>query len=86
MNGLAHRRQRPGGTTQPRLWKYFVATHCQIKLVLSGRTQGRPRRGPPSRPRHLRQPVQEILTDYQDRANGGDGWLRYYTFDPAAGP
>ena len=30
------------------------------------------------------QPVQQILTDYQDRANGGDGWLRYYTFDPAA--
>ena len=25
-----------------------------------------------------------MLTDYQDRANGGDGWLRYYTFDPAA--
>ena len=31
------------------------------------------------------QPVQQILTDYQDRANGGDGWLRYYTFDPSAG-
>ena len=30
------------------------------------------------------EPVQQILTDYQDRANGGDGWLRYYTFDPAA--
>ena len=25
------------------------------------------------------------MTDYQDRANGGDGWLRYYTFNPAAG-
>ena len=31
------------------------------------------------------QPVQQIMTDYQDRANGGDGWLRYYTFNPAAG-
>lgn len=25
-------------------------------------------------------PVHEILTDYQDADNGGDGWLRYYTF------
>lgn len=25
-------------------------------------------------------PVYEILTDYQDADNGGDGWLRYYTF------
>ena len=24
-----------------------------------------------------------MLTDYQSRANGGDGWLRYYTFKPS---
>ena len=29
------------------------------------------------------QPVHQVLTDYQSRANGGDGWLRYYTFKPA---
>jgi VCBS repeat-containing protein len=27
--------------------------------------------------------VHQVLTDYQSRANGGDGWLRYYTFKPA---
>ena len=29
------------------------------------------------------QPVHQVLTDYQDRANGGDGWLRYFTFKPS---
>ena len=29
------------------------------------------------------QPVHQVLTDYQSRANGGDGWLRYYTFKPS---
>jgi hypothetical protein len=27
--------------------------------------------------------VHTFLQDYQSRANGGDGWLRYYTFSPA---
>lgn len=29
--------------------------------------------------------VHSLLQDYQDRANGGDGWLRYYVFSPANG-
>ena len=31
------------------------------------------------------QPVHQLLSDFQDRANGGNGWLRYLTFDPVAG-
>ncbi len=27
--------------------------------------------------------VYSLLQDYQGRVNGGDGWLRYYTFSPA---
>lgn len=27
--------------------------------------------------------VYSILTDYQGRTNGGDGWMRYYTFSPS---
>lgn len=84
--GLRSTAQRPGGTPPATLWKSFVATHCQIKLVFSGHEHngdlGEARR---SDTNSCGQPVQEILTDYQDRANGGDGWLRYYTFDPAAG-
>ena len=29
------------------------------------------------------QPVHQVLMDYQSRANGGDGWLRYFTFKPS---
>jgi hypothetical protein len=28
-------------------------------------------------------PVHQVLMDYQSRANGGDGWLRYFTFKPS---
>lgn len=84
--GLRTTAQRPGGTPPATLWSSFVATHCQIKLVLSGHEHlgdlGEARRTDTN---SCGQPVQAILTDYQDRANGGDGWLRYYTFDPAAG-
>jgi len=27
--------------------------------------------------------VHSILTDYQSRTNGGNGWMRYYTFSPS---
>ena len=27
--------------------------------------------------------VHSVLSDYQSRANGGNGWLRYYTFSPS---
>jgi hypothetical protein len=84
--GLRSTAQRPGGTAPATMWKSFVATHCQIKLVLSGHEHkgdlGEARR---SDTNSCGQPVQEILTDYQDRASGGNGWLRYYTFDPSTG-
>lgn len=78
--------QRPGGTPQSALWSSFVATHCQIRLVLSGHesnaTDGEASRTDPN---SCGEPVQQVLTDYQSRPNGGDGWLRYYTVDPTAG-
>ena len=78
--------ERPGGTPRSTIWTNFVAKQCSIRLVLSGHYHngdlGEANR---SDLNQCGQPVQQILTDYQDRANGGDGWLRYYTFDPAAG-
>jgi PKD repeat protein len=78
--------QRPGGIAAETAWTDFVSQQCSIKLVLSGHYHdgdlGEANRSDLNR---CGQPVQQVLTDYQDRANGGDGWLRYYTFDPAAG-
>lgn len=77
--------ERPGGTPANKLWTDFVSQQCQIKLVLNGHFHngdaGEANRSDLNR---CGEPVQQILTDYQSRANGGDGWLRYYTFDPAA--
>lgn len=77
--------ERPGGTPANKLWTDFVSQQCQIKLVLNGHfhdgNAGEANRSDLNR---CGEPVQQLLTDYQDRANGGDGWLRYYTFDPAA--
>ncbi|QIG38805.1 PKD domain-containing protein [Microbacterium sp. 4R-513] len=77
--------QRPGGTSQASLWNDFVSTHCQIRIVISGHEHNGDE-GEASRtdPNTCGKPVHQLMTDYQDRANGGDGWLRYYTFDPAA--
>ncbi|WP_405218042.1 PKD domain-containing protein [Agrococcus sp. Ld7] len=77
--------QRPGGTPTAALWEEFVSTHCQIQLVVAGHSNvgdlGEANRADLN---SCGQPVQQILTDYQSRANGGDGWLRTYTFDPSA--
>lgn len=76
---------RPDGTSPARLWSEFVMQQCSIRLVVSGHEHngdlGESRRTDNNA---CGKPVQQIMTDYQDRANGGNGWLRYYTFDPAA--
>ena len=78
--------QRPGGIAAETAWTNFVSQQCTIRLVLSGHYhQGDLGEANRSDLNRCGQPVQQILTDYQDRANGGDGWLRYYTFNPAAG-
>ncbi|MFT4216797.1 MAG: PKD domain-containing protein [Micropruina sp.] len=86
VNGLRRTTpERPGGTSANQLWTDFVSQQCQIKLVLNGHFHngdaGEANRSDLNR---CGEPVQQILSDYQSRANGGDGWLRYYTFDPVA--
>ncbi|GEK78845.1 PKD domain-containing protein [Agrococcus baldri] len=76
--------QRPGGTSPASLWQDFVRTHCQIRLVVAGHeNQGDLGEARRTDDNACGQPVHQILSNYQARANGGDGWLRYYTFDPA---
>ncbi|MDN3496858.1 PKD domain-containing protein, partial [Planococcus sp. APC 4015] len=77
--------ERPGGTTPEVMWQNFVRTHCQIRLVLNGHeNDGDLGEANRTDANACGQPVHQILSDYQARANGGDGWLRYYRFDPAA--
>lgn len=73
-------------TSAVTLWNDFVFENCSIFMVVNGHWRdgdiGEARRTDMNA---CGRPVHQLLTDYQDRANGGDGWLRYYTFDPGAG-
>ena len=76
---------RPGGTSAQALWTDLISKKCSIKLVVSGHAHDGDRsEASRTDANQCGQPVHQILTDYQSRPNGGDGWLRYYTFDPAA--
>ena len=68
---MADRRRRSGRSSSPR-----TATSSWSS---TGTTRARAAR---RRTTPAAQPVHQLLTDYQSRANGGDGWLRYYTFKP----
>jgi hypothetical protein len=61
------------------IWKKLVYSNCSISMVLSGHYHGN---------NHIttnnscEKPVHQIVQDYQALDNGGNGWLRIYTFTP----
>src|SRR5918912_1579152 len=72
------------GNSPQQLWQKLISTNCSIFMVVNGHFHN----GELSEARRTDtnscgSPVLELLSDYQDRANGGNGWLRYYTFRPA---
>lgn len=76
----------PSGARHPRwndgeaIWNKLIRRHPNIFLVVCGHIYGgalNARRGDAG---NL---VYEMLADYQGEANGGNGWLRILTFDPA---
>lgn len=79
-------RSDPGVNTAAQVWNELIYDNCNIFLVLNGHwhdgDEGEANRTDPNA---CGQPVHQILSNYQERINGGDGWLRYYTFSPAAG-
>ena len=62
-------------------WARLVAPSCSIVMVLAGHDAGESRRLDAD---DCGRPVFQVTADYQDRARGGDGWLRYYTIEPGA--
>jgi hypothetical protein len=75
------------GTGNPAAWGgHGQAVHDNLKdnpnlfLLLCGHIHGEGRRSDVFEGRT----VHTVLQDYQDRANGGDSWLRYFVFSPAA--
>ena len=61
------------------IWKSFAAPHAnQVFLVLCGHMHGEAQRTD-----HVNgYKIHQLLADYQDRPNGGNGWLRILEFHP----
>jgi parallel beta-helix repeat protein len=68
------------GTSADALWQSVLSQHCNVFMVLSGHDPGEARL---TSTNACGQPVHQVLQDYQNYTNGGDGWLRYFVFDPA---
>ncbi|MBG6238042.1 hypothetical protein IWX78_000997 [Mycetocola sp. CAN_C7] len=79
-------RSDQGINSAVQVWNELIYDNCNIFLVLNGHwhdgDEGEANRTDPNA---CGQPVHQILSNYQSRINGGDGWMRYYTFSPAAG-
>ncbi len=73
-----------GGNSPVQLWQKLIRPSCSIFMVVSGHFhQGDLSEARRTDTNACGRPVQSMLSDYQDRPHGGDGWLRYYTFSPA---
>ena len=70
---------RPDGVSAQTVWTQLIAPNCNIDFVLNGHYHGESRRVDNN---SCGEPVHQILADYQDDPNGGDGWLRMMTFRP----
>jgi 3',5'-cyclic AMP phosphodiesterase CpdA len=70
------------GNSGEEMWQKFVKKSPNVFLVVSGHVAGV---GLQTSTNDAGRKVVEMLTDYQNLANGGDGWLRTLRFEPAAG-
>ncbi|MGN8553052.1 UNVERIFIED_CONTAM: PKD domain-containing protein, partial [Microbacterium sp. SLM126] len=74
------------GSSGAQIWQKLVRSNCNIFLVVNGHfTDGLDGEANRSDLNDCGDPVQAALSDFQGRPNGGDGWLRWYTFTPSAG-
>ena len=70
------------GNSGEQMWQKFVRKSPNVFLVVSGHIAGV---GLQTSTNDAGGQVVEILTDYQNLTNGGDGWLRTLRFVPAEG-
>ena len=71
------------GNSGQAIWDKLISKHSNILLVLCGHIAGS---GTGRRVDYINNsPVYQILQNYQMLSNGGDGWLRIYTFDREQG-
>lgn len=80
-------RADPLVNTAEQVWDKLVFDNCNVFMVVGGHWTDRadPTKGEGRRTdvNACGKPVHQMLSNYQGRPHGGDGWLRYYTFHPA---
>lgn len=74
--------RQPNGIRAEELFQWFIRRNPNIFLVNCGHFHEEYRQ---TSTNVAGLPVHEVLADYQDDPNGGDGWLRIMEFDVAAG-
>lgn len=67
------------GNSGEDIWNKLVYSNCSIRQVWSGHFHGENRIFSSNA---CGDNVYQVVQDYQDRANGGDGWLRLFVFTP----
>jgi hypothetical protein len=80
LDGSAQRTTHGCGSTQY-LWDGLAVPNPNLRFMLSGHVHAESRRTDVVNGR----PVFQMLADYQDRASGGEGWLRILRFVPGDG-
>ncbi len=78
LGASAERSTHGCGSTQF-LWDGLALPNANLRFMLSGHVHAEARRTDIANGK----PVFQILADYQDRASGGEGWLRILRFVPA---
>ncbi len=71
----------PNGIQSEDFYRWFLRKNTNIFMVTCGHFHGEWRQQSPN---VAGKPIQEVLADYQDDPNGGNGWLRIMRFDAAA--
>ncbi len=70
------------GNTGQQIWDKLVKQNCSIKMVLNGHFHKKDGEAKIVTKNRCGDNVYQIIQDYQERETGGNGRLRYYTFDP----
>ncbi len=78
LNGSAQRTVHGGCASTQYLWDSLGAVTPNLHFMLSGHVHAEARRQDVANGH----PVFQMLADYQDRASGGNGWLRILRFVP----
>lgn len=74
------------GNSGAQIWQKLIRSNCNIFLVVNGHfSDGLDGEAHRTDLNDCGQSVRAALSNFQGRPNGGDGWLRWYTFTPAAG-